>query len=167
MDIPEKRSWPPWSPSGHHGDLRKGNRDKKQTFESLRHLTIEETYELGEAILEGTEEVGKEVGDLMLHMVFTAGWGQRRAPTRRMSCTGSVTNQSPVTRNLSTASCTEEEVGQLRKIVKEKSARRCAKSLRSSLDCSNGTNAREVRVSVSTGTMDRSGTRCRRIGVAG
>ena len=53
-------------------DLRKGCPwDMKQTFESLRHLTIEETYELGEAILEGNlEEVGKEVGDLMLHMVF-------------------------------------------------------------------------------------------------
>ena len=52
-------------------DLREGCPwDMKQTFESLRHLTIEETYELGEAILEGDlEEVGKEVGDLMLHMV--------------------------------------------------------------------------------------------------
>ncbi len=45
--------------------------DKKQTFESLRHLTIEETYELSDAILEGKmEEVKKEVGDLMLHLVF-------------------------------------------------------------------------------------------------
>lgn len=45
--------------------------DKKQTFESLRHLTIEETYELSDAILEGNlEEVKKETGDLMLHLVF-------------------------------------------------------------------------------------------------
>jgi MazG family protein len=45
--------------------------DKKQTLESLRHLTIEETYELSDAILEGKmEEVKKEVGDLMLHLVF-------------------------------------------------------------------------------------------------
>ena len=45
--------------------------DKKQTMESLRHLTIEETYELGEAILENNlEEVKKELGDLMLHLVF-------------------------------------------------------------------------------------------------
>ncbi len=45
--------------------------DKKQTMESLRHLTIEETYELGEAILENDlEEVKKELGDLMLHLVF-------------------------------------------------------------------------------------------------
>lgn len=45
--------------------------DKKQTFESLRHLTIEETYELGDAILTGDlDEVRGEVGDLMLHMVF-------------------------------------------------------------------------------------------------
>jgi MazG family protein len=45
--------------------------DRKQTFESLRHLTIEETYELGDAILAGDlDEVRGEVGDLMLHMVF-------------------------------------------------------------------------------------------------
>lgn len=47
--------------------------DKKQTLESLRHLTIEEVYELSEAILEGdTAEVKKELGDIMLHMVFYA-----------------------------------------------------------------------------------------------
>lgn len=45
--------------------------DRKQTLESLRHLTIEETYELSDAILEGDlDEVKKEIGDLMLHMVF-------------------------------------------------------------------------------------------------
>ncbi len=45
--------------------------DKKQTLESLRHLTIEETYELSDAILEGDlQEVKKELGDIMLHMVF-------------------------------------------------------------------------------------------------
>lgn len=47
--------------------------DKKQTLESLRHLTIEETYELSDAILDGQlDEVKKELGDLMLHMVFYA-----------------------------------------------------------------------------------------------
>lgn len=47
--------------------------DRKQTFESLRHLTIEETYELGDAILDGDlDEICKETGDLMLHMVFYA-----------------------------------------------------------------------------------------------
>lgn len=47
--------------------------DKKQTMESLRHLTIEETYELSDAILESDmEEVKKELGDLMLHNVFYA-----------------------------------------------------------------------------------------------
>lgn len=47
--------------------------DKKQTLESLRHLTIEETYELSDAILEGDlNEVKKELGDLMLHNVFYA-----------------------------------------------------------------------------------------------
>jgi XTP/dITP diphosphohydrolase len=47
--------------------------DKKQTIESLRHLTIEETYELSDAILEGDlNEVKKELGDVMLHLVFYA-----------------------------------------------------------------------------------------------
>jgi len=50
--------------------------DKKQTLESLRHLTIEETYELSDAILEGDiQEVKKELGDLMLHNVFYARIG--------------------------------------------------------------------------------------------
>jgi XTP/dITP diphosphohydrolase len=45
--------------------------DKKQTLETLRKLTIEETYELADAILENDlEEVKKEIGDIMLHMVF-------------------------------------------------------------------------------------------------
>ncbi|MCR9251884.1 MAG: nucleoside triphosphate pyrophosphohydrolase [bacterium] len=45
--------------------------DKKQTLESLRHLTIEETYELSDAIIEGDyDEIKKEIGDLMLHMAF-------------------------------------------------------------------------------------------------
>lgn len=47
--------------------------DKKQTLESLRHLTIEETYELSDSILDGhLHEVKKELGDLMLHNVFYA-----------------------------------------------------------------------------------------------
>jgi XTP/dITP diphosphohydrolase len=50
--------------------------DKKQTFESLRHLTIEETYELSDAILDGDmEEIRKELGDIMLHLVFYARIG--------------------------------------------------------------------------------------------
>lgn len=45
--------------------------DKKQTLESLRHLTIEETYELGDAILDNNlQEIKKELGDLLLHIVF-------------------------------------------------------------------------------------------------
>ena len=45
--------------------------DKKQTLESLRHLTIEETYELSDAILEGDlKEIKKELGDVMLHLAF-------------------------------------------------------------------------------------------------
>ncbi|MCX2741358.1 nucleoside triphosphate pyrophosphohydrolase [Pontibacter anaerobius] len=47
--------------------------DRKQTMESLRHLTIEETYELSDAILKGeVQEVKKEIGDIMLHLVFYA-----------------------------------------------------------------------------------------------
>lgn len=50
--------------------------DKKQTMESLRTLTIEETYELGDAILEkDLEEVKKELGDILLHIVFYAKIG--------------------------------------------------------------------------------------------
>lgn len=47
--------------------------DKKQTMETLRHLTIEETYELSDSILDGDmQEVKKELGDLMMHLVFYA-----------------------------------------------------------------------------------------------
>ncbi len=51
--------------------------DRKQTMESLRHLTIEETFELSDAIMEGDlDEVKKEVGDLLLHLVFYAKIGE-------------------------------------------------------------------------------------------
>ena len=50
--------------------------DKKQTMESLRHLTIEETYELGDAILDkDLVEIKKELGDVLLHIVFYAKIG--------------------------------------------------------------------------------------------
>ena len=50
--------------------------DKEQTTESIRHLTIEETYELSDAILKGDhEEVKKELGDILLHIVFYAKIG--------------------------------------------------------------------------------------------
>lgn len=50
--------------------------DKKQTMQTLRHLTIEETYELGDAILENDlTEVKNELGDLLLHIVFYAKIG--------------------------------------------------------------------------------------------
>ena len=45
--------------------------DKKQTFKSLRPLTIEETYELADAILnKNNDEIKKELGDLLLHIIF-------------------------------------------------------------------------------------------------
>ncbi|HJR99792.1 MAG TPA: nucleoside triphosphate pyrophosphohydrolase [Flavobacterium sp.] len=54
--------------------------DKKQTLQSLRHLTIEETYELGDAILDNDlNEVKKELGDLLLHIVFYAKIGSETA----------------------------------------------------------------------------------------
>lgn len=50
--------------------------DKKQSIESLRYLTIEETYELSDAILENDmDEIRKELGDLLLHIVFYAKIG--------------------------------------------------------------------------------------------
>lgn len=53
--------------------------DRKQTLESLRHLTIEETYELSDAILEGDlDAIKKELGDLMLHIVFYSKIGAEK-----------------------------------------------------------------------------------------
>lgn len=53
--------------------------DRKQTMESLRHLTLEEVYELSDAILEGDPaEIRKELGDLMLHLVFYAKIGSEQ-----------------------------------------------------------------------------------------
>lgn len=53
--------------------------DREQTMESLRNLTIEETYELADAILdEDLEEVRKELGDLILHIVFYAKIGSEK-----------------------------------------------------------------------------------------
>ena len=53
--------------------------DRKQTNETLRHLTIEETYELSDALLEGDdEEIKKELGDLFLHLVFYSKIGDEK-----------------------------------------------------------------------------------------
>ena len=53
--------------------------DRIQTFETLRHLTIEETYELGDAILDNDfEEIKKELGDLLLHIVFYSKIGSEK-----------------------------------------------------------------------------------------
>ena len=61
-------------------DLRKGCPwDMKQTIESLRYLTIEETYELSDAILKNDlEGIREELGDLMLHLVFYAKIGKEK-----------------------------------------------------------------------------------------
>lgn len=61
-------------------DLRTGCPwDREQTLESLRILTIEETYELSDAILSNDlQEIKKELGDLMLHMVFYAKIGSEK-----------------------------------------------------------------------------------------
>ncbi len=53
--------------------------DQKQTLESLRHLTIEETYELADAILDNDlEEIKKELGDVLLHLIFYAKIGSEK-----------------------------------------------------------------------------------------
>lgn len=53
--------------------------DKKQTYETLRHLTIEETYELADAIIEeNTGDIKKELGDLLLHIVFYSKIGEEK-----------------------------------------------------------------------------------------
>ncbi|HSI75841.1 MAG TPA: nucleoside triphosphate pyrophosphohydrolase [Lunatimonas sp.] len=53
--------------------------DRKQTLESLRHLTIEETFELSDAILENDlPEIKKELGDILLHLVFYAQIGSEK-----------------------------------------------------------------------------------------
>ncbi len=53
--------------------------DKEQTFESLRTLTIEETYELADAIIDiDLQEIKKELGDLLLHIVFYAKIGEEK-----------------------------------------------------------------------------------------
>ena len=53
--------------------------DRKQTFQTLRHLTIEETYELGDAILDNNlEEIKNELGDLLLHIVFYSKIGSEK-----------------------------------------------------------------------------------------
>ncbi|MCI2227773.1 nucleoside triphosphate pyrophosphohydrolase [Polaribacter sp. MSW13] len=53
--------------------------DKKQTLESLRHLTIEETYELADAILDNDlQEIKKELGDVLLHIIFYAKIGSEK-----------------------------------------------------------------------------------------
>ena len=54
--------------------------DRKQTFESLRHLTIEETYELSESLLKGSpEDIKSELGDLLLHIIFYAKIGSEQS----------------------------------------------------------------------------------------
>lgn len=53
--------------------------DREQTWESLRHLSVEELYELSDAILENdAPEIGKELGDLLLHIVFYAKIGEEK-----------------------------------------------------------------------------------------
>lgn len=53
--------------------------DKKQTFETLRHLTLEETYELSDALLtEDLQEIKKELGDVLLHLVFYSKIGSEK-----------------------------------------------------------------------------------------
>lgn len=53
--------------------------DKKQTFDTLRYLTIEELYELSDAIVDkNMDEIKKELGDVLLHIVFYAKLGEEQ-----------------------------------------------------------------------------------------
>ena len=53
--------------------------DREQTNETLRKLTIEEVYELGDAVLENNyQEIKKELGDILLHLVFYAKIGEEQ-----------------------------------------------------------------------------------------
>lgn len=61
--------------------------DRKQTMESLRALSIEEVYELGDAILTGDmAEVKKELGDLLMHIVFYAQIGVKKKLSTSPMC---------------------------------------------------------------------------------
>ena len=61
--------------------------DKEQTLESLRKLTIEETYELADAILNNDlTGIKKELGDLMLHIVFYAKIGSEKVLSTWLMC---------------------------------------------------------------------------------
>ena len=58
--------------------------DQKQTLETLRPLTIEETYELADAITEGNKhEIAKEIGDLFLHLVFYCKIGSEQGAVKK------------------------------------------------------------------------------------
>ncbi|MCZ2085490.1 MAG: nucleoside triphosphate pyrophosphohydrolase, partial [Flavobacteriales bacterium] len=53
--------------------------DQKQTLQTLRHLTLEEVYELSDALLEeDLQEIRKELGDVLLHLVFYAKIGSEK-----------------------------------------------------------------------------------------
>ena len=53
--------------------------DRKQTMQSLRHLTLEESYELSDALLEeDMDEIKKELGDVLMHLVFYAKIGSEK-----------------------------------------------------------------------------------------
>ena len=61
--------------------------DSVQTIESIRHLTIEETYELSEAILANDlPDVKKELGDLMLHITLYSKWRMKKAHSILLMC---------------------------------------------------------------------------------
>jgi len=73
--------------------------DRKQTFESLRKLTIEETYELADAILKKNPvEIKDELGDLMLHIVFYAKLGSENGTFNMTDILNSI-NKKLITRH--------------------------------------------------------------------
>ena len=102
--------------------------DRKQTFESLRKLTIEETYELADAILKkNLSEIKEELGDLMLHIVFYAKLGSENGTFNMTDILNSI-NKKLITRHPhvfgSTKVADEEDVMQNWEKIKLRNGRK-------------------------------------------
>jgi len=102
--------------------------DRKQTFESLRKLTIEETYELADAILKkNLTEIKEELGDLMLHIVFYAKLGSENGTFNMTDILNSI-NKKLITRHPhvfgSTKVADEEDVMQNWEKIKLRNGRK-------------------------------------------
>jgi len=113
--------------------------DKKQTMASLRHLTIEETYELGDAILDNDlEEVKKELGDLLLHIVFYSKIGSETKDFDIADVANSISEKlisrhPHIYGDIDVADASEVERNWEKLKLKEKNRARCLKKYKKSL----------------------------------